>query len=237
MTALRWTSPGFGYPPAREARLVSERAFERAVATSCALVAALFALALLLRGLLPSAPSGAQPARGPLDIGGFVMKTWQPAGGPAAPRVHPGPGVPLPVPDPEPSAMADPPPAGPVAGGVADHDLTIVGPGGGTGSGVEDPAMPEPGVWVPVQQLPDVVLRVAPLYPDFAREAQVEGTVQLWALVDLDGSVREVRVRRSVPLLDEAAVAAVARWRFTPALDNGRPVRVWVAIPVRFTLR
>jgi protein TonB len=43
-------------------------------------------------------------------------------------------------------------------------------------------------------------------------------------------------VRRSVPLLDGAALDAVSRWRFTPALNNGRPVRVWVAIPVRFSL-
>jgi protein TonB len=69
-----------------------------------------------------------------------------------------------------------------------------------------------------------------------AREAGVEGTVTLWALVDLDGSVKAVQVIRSVPLLDGAATAAVQRWRFTPALANGHPVRVWVAVPVRFSL-
>ena len=55
----------------------------------------------------------------------------------------------------------------------------------------------------------------------------------LWALVDLDGSVRDVKVIRSVPLLDDAAATALRRWRFTPALANGHPVRVWIALPVR----
>ena len=227
---------GLGYAPAREARLVSDQAFERAVATSCALAAALFALAFLLRGLLPATPSGAIRVRGPVDLGGYVLRTVPPPREAPVARVRPAPGVPLPVPDAAAGGLQDPAP-GPAGAGDGVDLGAASGPAGGlVDPGPAEPATPEPGVWVLTQQLPDEVLRVAPAYPDFAREAGVEGTVHLWALVDLDGSVREVRVRKSVPMLDEAAVAAVSRWRFTPALNNGRPVRVWVAVPVRFSL-
>jgi len=49
--------------------------------------------------------------------------------------------------------------------------------------------------------------------------------------------VREVRVVRSIPMLDEAAVTAVRQWVFKPALSQNRPVAVWVAVPVRFALQ
>jgi protein TonB len=60
--------------------------------------------------------------------------------------------------------------------------------------------------------------------------------VTLRVLVGLDGRVKDVSVDRGSPLLDAAAIAAARQWVFTPALSNGRPVMVWVAIPVRFSL-
>lgn len=236
MTALRGLPSDFGYPPAREARMASEQALERAVATSCALAAALFALAFLARGLVPAAGPAAPVVRGPVDFRDFKVEPWTPpVARPAAP-MRPSPGVPLPVPEATAAGIPEPDPGVTGSAGATSPDATggLAGADATPGPVVDD--TPEPGVWRSVEELPAEVSRVAPVYPDLAREAQVEGTVQLWALVDLDGSVREVRVRKSVPLLDEAAVAAVSRWRFTPALNNGRPVRVWVAIPVRFTL-
>jgi TonB family protein len=41
---------------------------------------------------------------------------------------------------------------------------------------------------------------------------------------------------KSVPMLDAAAVAAVKQWVFKPALSNNKPVAVWVAVPMKFTL-
>jgi TonB family protein len=236
MTALQVTPAGFGYPPAREARLASEQAFERGIATSCTMVAALFAICFLLRGFLPAAPTAIDAVREPVVIGDFVQKSWRRPPGPSVPQARPEGGVPLPVPDAtvHEAVQQAPPLAG--TDGETHPGVPIGVPGGDVGRNPGLQATPEPGEWIPTEQLPDLVLQVKPEYPDLAREAQVEGTVHLWALVDLDGSVREVRVRKSVPLLDGAAVSAVARWRFTPALDNGRPVRVWVAVPVRFTL-
>jgi protein TonB len=75
-----------------------------------------------------------------------------------------------------------------------------------------------------------------PLYPDFAREAGVEGDVRLRLLVGMDGRVEQVTVVRGVPMLDEAAVTGVRPWVFTAPTVEGRPVRVWVEVPVRFRL-
>lgn len=96
-----------------------------------------------------------------------------------------------------------------------------------------DPSRPS-AVWHEV--MPAAVHVERPLYPDLARDAHVEGTVQVWVLVGRDGRVEQVRVHRSVPMLDEAAVEAVRRWRFTPARAGEQPVRAWVSIPVRFRL-
>lgn len=85
-------------------------------------------------------------------------------------------------------------------------------------------------------QAPGLVTQVKPSYPDLARDAGVDGTVMLRVLVGKDGRVKDVHVDRSIPLLDDAAVAAVKQWVFTPALVNDHAIAVWVAVPVRFTL-
>lgn len=237
MTALRVRPTDFGYPPAREARAQSEQAFERGVAVSCALMGALFALSFALRGLVPSGFTAPPVAPRTYDLGDFRPPAWTPER-PAAPvaRPHTAGTVPLPVPEaaaaPEATVSTA---SGAASEGASDPHAGAVG-GGEAGFPAGGGATPEPGVWQYVEQQPEVAVRIAPEYPDLAHEAQVEGTVVLWALVDLDGRVREVRVQRSVPLLDGAARAAVERWRFTPALANGRPVRVWVAVPVHFSL-
>jgi protein TonB len=97
--------------------------------------------------------------------------------------------------------------------------------------------LPAFGEFVYVEELPEAITRVAPDYPDIARQSGMEGTVMVQALVGKDGKVKDVRVVKSVPVLDEAAVKAVRQWVFKPALSNNKPVAVWVAVPVRFTLR
>ena len=58
----------------------------------------------------------------------------------------------------------------------------------------------------------------------------------LKALVRIDGTVADVRVVHSVPGLDAAAMDAIWPWRFKPAVLNGRPVAMWLDIPVKFSL-
>jgi len=96
--------------------------------------------------------------------------------------------------------------------------------------------LPKFGEYVYVEELPEAVTKVPPVYPDMAREASVDGTVLVQALVGKDGKVKDTKVVKSIPMLDAAAVAAVKQWVFKPALSNNKPVAVWVAVPVRFTL-
>lgn len=100
-----------------------------------------------------------------------------------------------------------------------------------------DDSLPAFGTFVHVDELPEAIERVPPVYPPLARAAGVEGTVSVQVLVDRAGQVRDVRVESSVPMLDSAAVDAVRQWRFKPARSNTRPTAVWVAIPFRFSLR
>ena len=83
---------------------------------------------------------------------------------------------------------------------------------------------------------PTKVRHVAPIYPRMAQEARVDGLVILEAVIAADGRVQDVRVLRSKPLLDQAAVDAVRQWRFTPTLLNGIPVPVIMTVTVNFAL-
>jgi protein TonB len=65
----------------------------------------------------------------------------------------------------------------------------------------------------------------------------VQGVVILEAVLDVEGRVDSVRVLRSIAQLDQSAVDAVKRWRFTPALLNGQPVSVVMTVTVNFTLQ
>ena len=84
---------------------------------------------------------------------------------------------------------------------------------------------------------PTRVAHVAPVYPAIATSARVEGTVILQAVINERGMIERIRVLRSVPLLDAAAVDAVREWRYTPTLLNGVPVPVLMTITVTFSLR
>lgn len=75
-------------------------------------------------------------------------------------------------------------------------------------------------------------------YPDIARRNGVEGQVLVGALVGKDGKVEKTQVIESDnELLNQSAVNAVRETIFTPAIQNGTPVRLWVRIPIVFKLR
>lgn len=84
---------------------------------------------------------------------------------------------------------------------------------------------------------PTKTQHVAPVYPPDAEAARVAGVVILEVVVDTLGQVRDARVLRSIPMLDQAALDAVRAWRFTPTLLNGAPVPVIMTVTVNFTLQ
>ena len=81
---------------------------------------------------------------------------------------------------------------------------------------------------------PTLVQATRPVYPPLAFERGIEMVTVLSVLVDSSGQVRRVKVTRSVPELDGAAVDCVRRWRFRPAQKAGRPVAAIAITPVAF---
>lgn len=77
-----------------------------------------------------------------------------------------------------------------------------------------------------------------PAYPELARQAGIEGKVTVDALIDVDGKVIDVKIRKSSgnSSLDEAALSAARNAEFTPARQRDQFVRVWVTIPFQFSL-
>ena len=84
---------------------------------------------------------------------------------------------------------------------------------------------------------PAKIVNANPVYPPEAREARVQGVVILEVTLSRTGEVSDVEVLRSVPLLDEAAVAAVRQWRYEPTLVDGEPVSILMTVTVNFQLR
>jgi protein TonB len=83
---------------------------------------------------------------------------------------------------------------------------------------------------------PQKVTHVSPVYPPIAQSARVQGVVIVEAIIDREGRVGYVRILRSIPLLDQAALDAVKQWEFTPTHLNGSPVPVIMTATVQFTL-
>jgi protein TonB len=82
-----------------------------------------------------------------------------------------------------------------------------------------------------------VATRVEPSYPESARRAGVEGTVELEVSIDASGRVVEVEVLRGLPMgLSDAAVDAVRRWTWKPARSPQGPVASRRTVRIRFTL-
>ncbi len=101
-----------------------------------------------------------------------------------------------------------------------------------------DDPIPEITKFVPMEKRPEMIFREQPDYPRPARLAGMEGVVIIQALVGKDGSVRRAvaYVSSGSAMLDEAAVKAAYKNKFTPGIQNGRPISVWVTYTVEFIL-
>lgn len=167
------------------------------------------------------------------------------AGG-GAPRPASAPHAPAAQPQFQPTQVGDLP-ASPQAA-FADHPMTDVSSGswesgqdGEDHSGADtgdcpdcpgDIRYPGPGVTEPV-----AIYTPEPLYPELLRRTHIQGIVVLKAVIASDGAVHDVEVLHAVnPLLDQAAVEGVLRWRYAPALVAGRPVAVYLTVTVHFAL-
>ena len=83
---------------------------------------------------------------------------------------------------------------------------------------------------------PVKIKHVAPRYPPAAQRARITGMVMLEAVIDRRGKVDDIRVVRSVPELDRAAVEAVSQWEYSPTLLDGVAIPVLMTVTVSFSL-
>jgi protein TonB len=82
------------------------------------------------------------------------------------------------------------------------------------------------------------VVRIPPTYPLDARRRKIEGWVKLEFTVQEDGTVAGVQVKAAEPagVFEQAATASIARWKFRPAVENGKAVRKRAAQTLKFEL-
>ena len=84
---------------------------------------------------------------------------------------------------------------------------------------------------------PKKVEDVRPAFPEAAQAAGLQGVVIAEVVVDETGRVASAHLLRAIPLLEDAALAAVRQWRFDPMVVDGRPVPVRMTVTVNFTLK
>jgi protein TonB len=74
------------------------------------------------------------------------------------------------------------------------------------------------------------------VYPPLAKQTHMQGTVIIDAILDEKGDVIEMKVLSGPPLLIQAAVDAVRRWKYEPTYLNDQPVQVQLNVTVTFRL-
>ncbi len=134
----------------------------------------------------------------------------------------------------------------------SDSDQFVIGSNGPDGpilnlyvdqTPVQPPPQPEP---LETPQAPmriggsvaaaKLIHQAKPIYPRLAIQARIQGVVKLEAIINEDGAIDDLRVLSGHPLLIQAALDAVAQWRYQATLLNGRPVAVITTVEVHFRL-
>ncbi len=158
----------------------------------------------------------------------------------SAPEIKPNVGIPKPVPDAEVkqeqtiatqtemSQVSAPISEGNGSGNVQiTKDLKVEAPD-------QDPDI---NAFVPVEKEPDIVVESKPEYPEIAKRAGVEGTVYVKILVDKDGKPKKaVVIKSNADMFNDVSIAAAMKCVFTPAIQNKRPIPVWIVMPFKFKL-
>lgn len=151
-------------------------------------------------------------------------------------------GIPTPVPDEEvveevrfatreELAQLSAPVGSGVAGGQGDSVIIDIP--------LED-YFPAHDAFVAVEEMPVEIVREKPVYPEMAVLTERNGVVWVQALVDKEGRVRDARILRpsgSNVGFEEAALEAAYKNVYKPAIQNGRPVAVWVSYKVDFVFK
>jgi protein TonB len=82
----------------------------------------------------------------------------------------------------------------------------------------------------------NLIHRVQPAYPALAKQARIQGSVVLRAIINREGVIENLQALSGPPVLEQAAIAAVKQWRYRPYLLGGEPIEVETQVTVNFSL-
>lgn len=83
---------------------------------------------------------------------------------------------------------------------------------------------------------PKAIFQPAPAYPPLARQARIQGVVEIDAILDEQGNVVEMRIVSGPPLLYQAAQDALKKWKYEPTYLNDQPIPVQMIVNITFVL-
>jgi len=161
----------------------------------------------------------------------------------SAPVAAPTVGVPVPVPDEE------APPEQTIATQQEMSQQTSPALTEGLGSGAtqitqdikiesDNDEEPDINAFVAVEKMPELVVQAQPEYPEIARRAGITGKVYVKVLIDKEGKPKKaVIIKSDAEVFNDVSIAAAMKCVFTPAIQNNKPVSVWIVIPYKFTLQ
>lgn len=99
--------------------------------------------------------------------------------------------------------------------------------------------IPESGVFIPFEVPPQPLEDFSPQpeFPELARQAGMAGKVIVQVYVDKRGDVKKWKIVKADPEglgFEEEVQKVITKWKFTPAIQQGNPVGVWVSMPFNF---
>ena len=98
---------------------------------------------------------------------------------------------------------------------------------------------PSPDEFQRVDVNPEVIKTVAPKFPESMKQKKISLTVYLHVLISENGGIMrgqmDIKTYKAHQDFADAAIEAVKQWQFSPARTDGKPVKVWVMVPIKFT--
>jgi protein TonB len=91
-------------------------------------------------------------------------------------------------------------------------------------------------IFTPYDEAPKMLSTLKVTYPKEAKKNGIDGTVTISVLISKTGAVEEAEVVDGIPELDDAAIKAIKKVKFKPGKHKGKPVNVWMDVPVKFVI-
>lgn len=91
-------------------------------------------------------------------------------------------------------------------------------------------------IFTPYDEAPKMLSTIKVVYPKEAKKNGIDGIVTVSVLISKTGLVEEAEIVDGIPELNESAIKAIKKVKFKPGKHKGKPVNVWMDVPVRFII-